>query len=234
MGVTASKLIYDIVEIATSGGTPNEFPISNEQILYWIEQTRAMLIAQSLNKHDDINDTWIQYINCLQLEQVDSSLCCDAPSDCIVLRSTKKLPTTIDTWKDNWIISVTTIDGSSIPKSNPIKQKYQQFNKYIKNNRAWYIKDNYLYIINDKFLETVSITGLFETPSELSEFTDCSGNQCFSYDGNYPVSVSMASIITDIVIKTKVNPFLLTFPQDNSNNANAATPKQNSDNKQTQ
>ena len=39
MSITANHLIYDVLEIASSGGLPSEFKISNEQILYWIEQT---------------------------------------------------------------------------------------------------------------------------------------------------------------------------------------------------
>ncbi len=233
MAITAAKLTYDIIEIASGGGLASEFTISQEQVLYWVEQTRAILIGQSLNKRDDLNDSWVQYINCLDLETVDASDCCDVPSDCILLKSVQQLPSTVDTWKDNWIVSVSTMDGSSIPKSNPIKQKYQQYNKYTKNNRSWYMKDNYLYIINEVFLEKVNVAGIFEFPSDLSRFVSCDGQACWTYDSNYPVSLSMASQITDIIVKTKITPFL-NFPNDNSNNSNGLTPKQNIDNKQSE
>lgn len=233
MAITAQHLIYDIVEIASSGGNPNEFKISNEQILYWIEQTRSILISQSLNKKDDINDSWIQYINCVELEQVDASTCCLVDTDCYVLRSKKKIPSTIDTWKDNWIVSVTTIDGTSIPKSNPVRQRYQKYNKYTSNTRGWYLKDDYLYVINDQLLTYVSIAGLFEFPSELAEFIACDGEACWSLDSPYPISLSLATQVTDIIIKTKVNPFM-TYPMDNSNNMSGATPQQAIQNKQAE
>lgn len=231
--ISAQHMIFDILEIASSGGLPNEQTITEEQVLYWIEQTRATLISQALNKRDDVHDSWIQYINCLKLETVDASLCCDVSSDCKVLKSVQQLPSTIDTWKDNWIISVSTMDGSSIPKSNPIKQKYQKYNKYTKSERGWYLKDNYLYIINDVFLEKASIAGIFEFPSDLARFVTCNNQECWTRDSNYPVTMSMASQITDIIIKNKITPFL-NFPNDNSNNANGLTPKQNIDNKQSQ
>ena len=233
MAITANHLIYDIVEIASSGGNPNEFKISNEQILYWIEQTRSMLISQSLNKKDDINDSWIQYINCVELEQVDASTCCLVDTDCYVLRSKQPIPSTIDTWKDNWIVSVTTIDGTSVPKSNPIRQKYQKYNKFTSNTRGWYLKDDYLYIINDQLLTYVSIAGLFEFPSELANFISCEGEACWSLDSPYPISLSLATQVTDIIIKTKVNPFM-TYPMDNSNNMSGATPQQAIQNKQAE
>jgi hypothetical protein len=232
MEISANYLIYDILEIASSGGNPNEFKISNEQILYWIEQTRAILIGQSLNKRDDINDTWVQYINCLEMEPVDASLCCLAPSDCKVTRSVQKLPSTIDTWRDNWIISVSGMDGNSIPKSNPIKQKYQKYNKYTKNDPSWCVIDDYLYIINDVFLEKLRVGLLAEFPSDLARFVDCTGEACFSLDSNYPISISMASQITDIIVKTKVQPFINTSMNTHLN-MDGATPTQERDSNNT-
>lgn len=233
MSITANHLIYDILEIASSGGNPNEFKISNEQILYWVEQTRSMLISQSLNKRDDLNDTWLQYIGCVELEQVDASTCCLVDTGCYILKSKKQIPATIDSWKDNWIVSVTTVDGTSIPKSNPIRQRYKKYNKYTGSDRAWYLKDDYLYVINDQLLTYVTVSGLFETPSDLAEFTNCDGTQCWSLDSNYPVSLTMATQITDIIVKTKVNPFM-SYPMDQSNNASGATPQQSIQNKQAE
>lgn len=233
MAITANHLISDIRGIASSGGNPNEFKITDRQILYWVEQTRSLLISQSLAKKDDINDSWIQYIDCVELEQVDASTCCLVDSDCYVLRSKQRIPSTIDTWKDNWIVSVTTVDGNMIPKSNPFKSKYQKYNKYTSSDRGWYLKDDYLYVINDQLLTYVSVAGLFEFPSDLASFTTCEGSACWSYDSNYPISMSLATQVTDIVIKTKVNTFM-NFPMDNSNNANNATPQQNIQNKQSE
>lgn len=230
---TAAKLIFDILEIASSGSTPNEQAISKELALYWIEQARAILIAQKLNKRDDIHDSWISHINCLEMEQVDASLCCLAPSDCKVLKSVLQLPSTIDTYKDNLILSVRTMDGSSISKSNPIKQKYQQYNKYTKNDPSWVVIDNYLYIINNPYLEMVGIDLIVEYPSDLKRFVECDGESCWSINSTYPVTLSLASEITNIVINTKVKAFM-NSPNDNSNNANNLTPKQNTENKQSE
>jgi len=231
--ITANHLIFDLITIASSGGLPTEFKITEEQVLYWIEETRSNLIAQSLAKGDDINDSFIQYINCVELEQADASECCLAPSGCYVLKSVLQIPPTIDTWEDNMIISVTTMDGTSVSKSNPLKYKYQKYNKYTSKSRSWYIKNDYLYIINDQNLEYVNIAGIFESPSDLAAFIACDGDACWTRDTKYPITLGIATQITDIILKTKVNPFM-TYPQDNSNNANGATPQQNIQNKQSE
>lgn len=233
MPTTKNHLIYDILEIASSGGLASEFTISEEQIGEWVDQTRAQLISQKLNKKDDIHDSWVQTINCLELTSVDSSECCDVDSGCYILRSNLRLPNTIDFWKDNSIISVITAGGDIISKSNFLKSKYQKYNKFTKNIRSWYLKDGYLYIINDTFLELVSVNALFERPADLSAFVNCSGETCFTNNSIYPITINMASQITDIVVKTKVMPFL-GFPNDSTNNGNGLTPKQNIDNKQSE
>jgi len=224
MSITASHLISDIREIASSGGNPNEFKITDDQILFWVEEVRSQLISQSLAKKDDINDSWIQYLPCIELELVDNSTCCEVSSDCKILKSKKKIPATIDTWKDNWIVSVTTPLGEIISKSNPFRSKYQNYSKFGKLKKSWYLKDDYLYIINDDFLELVEIAALFERPSELENYTSCSGSKCFDRDSEYPISLTLATQITDIIIKTKVAPFM-TFFQDNTNDANGETPQ---------
>ena len=214
--ITLQQIIDDIRGIASSGSNPNEFKIPDEQIAYWVSQIRAMLISQSLNKKDDINDIWLQTISCLELELVDDSECCLAPSGCYVLKSIKKIPVTIDSWKSNWIVSVTTPGGESIPKQNIFSNKYQKYSKYTGNSRYYYLKDNYLYVINDDLLKYVNVIGLFQDPTELSEYVSCSNESCFTYDSQYPISANMTSQLTDIIIKTKVIPFMQ-FPADNTN-----------------
>jgi len=229
--ITANHLIYNIIGIATSGGLPSEFKISNEQVLFWINETRSQLISQALSKRDDINDSWIQYIPCVKLELADESECCEYPTGCSLLKSVKKLPSTIDTWKDNSIVSVTTMDNKMISKSNTFRARYQSNNKFTSQAKSWYIKDDYLYVINDKFMEVVNVAGLFETPSDLEAFETCSGEQCFTLDSPYPISLTLSTQLTDIIIKTKVAVFM-NFPQDNSNDASSIVPQQALANKQ--
>ena len=54
---------------------------------------------------------------------------------------------------------------------------------------------------------------------ELANLPTCEGGVCFSTYSAYPVSANMSSQITDIIIKTKVMPFMQ-FPSDNVNDGN--------------
>jgi hypothetical protein len=219
MAISLREITDDIRAIASSGSNPDNFKIPDEQIFYWINQTRAMLINQSLLKKDDLNDTWLQQINCMALEPADESECCLAPSGCYVLKTVRKIPSTIDTWKPNWIVSVTTAFGDQIPKSNQFSNRYQKYNKYTGNKKYYYLKNDYIYVVNNEDLSIINVQALFEDPMELANFPTCEGGVCFSTDSPYPASANMSSQITDIIIKTKVMPFMQ-FPSDNINDGN--------------
>jgi len=216
--VTANKIISDIRNIATSGSNPIDFRIEDAQIQYWIDEIRSMLIAQSLEKKDDINDSWILPINCLDLIEVDKSECCEVTTNCKVLRTQEQIPSTIDTVHDNSIVRVEDISGNILSKTTAFESKYNNYNKYTTDKTKWYLKNNYIYIINSQFLNKINVYGLWEIPSDLSNYVNCDGNTCYDINSFYPISLKMASDITNIVLKTKIYPFM-SMPQDNTNDS---------------
>lgn len=211
-----NTLISDQRNIADAGENNYSFRISDTQIAYWNHQLRSKLISQDIMKRKDISDIWVQTISCVELEQVDASECCLITTDCYVLRSKVKIPTTIETYGDNLIIRVTTPTGDIINKSNTFKAKYNKYNKYTSEKSAWYLEKGYIYITSEDLLETINIYGVFDNPEELSNFTKC--GSCFSWEDEYPVSIKMASDMTDIIVNTKMLP-MLKLPQDTTNNA---------------
>ena len=221
---TLSELVSDIRNIATSGENTYSFRIEDEQIAYWIAEVRSMLISQAISRRDHLTDTWVQGITCMQLIQVDSSECCLLESDCKTLLRTKdRLPTTVETFNDNTIVRVTKANGDIISKSNPFEVKYNKYNKYTSLKSQWYLQNGYLYIINEEHIEYINVYAIFENPTELANYINCSNETCFNWDQQYPVSLRMANDITNIVLKTKVYP-LLQLPQDTANDA--ANPSQ--------
>lgn len=213
---TLNQLISDQRNIADSGENNYSFRIADSQIAFWNHQVRSKLISQDIMKRKDISDVWVQSITCIELEQVDKSECCIITTNCYVLRTKVKIPSTIETYGDNNILRVTTPLGTIINKTNSFKTKYNKFNKFTSEKPAWYIEKGYIYITSEDLLETINVYGIFDNPEELSGFVKC--GSCFSWDDEYPVSMKMASDITDIVVNTKILPFLR-LPQDTTNNA---------------
>jgi len=222
MALTANKIVSDSSNIASSGSNPIEFKIEDSQILYWFDQVRSTLISQQLQKGRDISDIWIQTISCLELEQVDKSECCEIDTKCMILRTVRELPQTIETNGDNYIIGVEDPMGNIISKTTATEEKYLKHSKYTSDKIRWFLKNNRIYIINEDFLSHINVFGIFDSPSELKEFVGCDGDTCFSWSDNYPCSLKMAEQITSIVLKTKVAPYFQ-FPSDNANDANNIT-----------
>lgn len=216
--LTLRKLVADVRNIADSGENNYSFRISDEQFAFWIHEIRSMLISQAIGKRQDISDIWVQALSCMELELVDSSECCFITTDCYILRTKQKLPSSIETSGDNFIIRVTDPIGNVISKSNSFEVKYNKYNKYTSKKANWYLQNGYLYITNEKLLEYVNIFAIFENPEELSGFTTCGGGSCFNWDSPYPCSLKMGNDITNIIMQTKVMPFLQ-MPHDTSNDA---------------
>lgn len=218
-----NQLISDIRNIASSGSNPIEFKIEDAQILFWCNEIRSTLISQAIQKKQDISDVWIQWIHCLEMEQVDKSECCEIQTNCYILRSVQELPNTIETFGDNSIIRVMTPTGKIISKSTGFEAQWS-YGKYTKEQPKWFIKNKRLYITNEEFIKWVDVALLAENPSDLAGFNNCAGTACFNSGSEYPCSLKMASDITNIVLKTKVYPFLQ-MPADNTND-NANTTQQ--------
>ena len=129
-----------------------------------------------------------------------------------------QIPDTIDTNYDNSIIRVENINGDILSKTTAFESKYNKFTKYTPDKPKWYLKNNYIYVINAQFLTRINVYGLWEMPSLLSNYVDCAGNTCYDINSDYPIGLKMASDITNIVLKTKIYPFM-SMPQDNTNDS---------------
>lgn len=216
--MTLNQIVSDIRNIATSGSNPIDFRIEDAQLRFWIHEIRSMLISQAIQKRQDTSDIWIQTVSCMELELVDSSECCEIETDCPILRTVNQLPATIEVSADNSILRVSDPMGNTIPRTTPFASRYDKYNKYTKDTTKWYQKNRYIYIINNEYLENINVDIIAEDPTSLASFTNCGGSTCYNDNGDYPCSLKMANDITNIILKTKVFPFLQ-LPQDNTNNA---------------
>jgi hypothetical protein len=205
MAITLNHILFDIKNVAYGGTVSDDSKISDRQVEFWIHQTRSMLIHNEMSKRMRINESFVQHIECVELECIDTTECCDLEGDCFILRSKDKLPKTIARKGRNSILSVETVDGKeAFSETTYFRKRYNEFSKYTKFKRRWYIKDEYLYITNDLLMEVVAVSGIFEDPSEVGNFKTCDGDECYTNDSDYPVTMEMSSMITELVLKTKM------------------------------
>lgn len=233
---TLNHLVYDIKNIAYGGTQSDDTAVSDRQVAYWVNQVRSTLVEHDMSNTKSIPDAFVQHLECIDLECIDPTECCEvsiAETEKL-LRSTQKLPVTIQRRGKNTIVSVSSVDKSTaFSETSYYRQKMNKYNKYTGHKPRWFIKDNYLYIVSGFVMDTISVAGVFDDPTEALEFSTCKGTPCFTWDSDYPVTNKMAKVITDIVIKEKLG-IVIQAPRDDSNDGRGRTEPTTDANEQTQ
>lgn len=218
--MTLNQLVYDIKNIISGGTQSDDIRISDRQVTFWINQARATLIGQLLSDGKSIPDALIQHLECVELECVDAAECCEISTCAKVLKSVQKIPETIGRNNRNTILSVSSPDKTvGFTETTYFRQRTNRHNKYTGNKPRWFTKNNYLYVTNEKVLEYVSLSGIFEDPTEALLFTDCDKNPCFTWDSEYPITSRIASVVTSMILKERIG-IMASTPNDQTNNAN--------------
>lgn len=216
---TLNELVYDIKNIAYGGFQSDDVPVSDRQVAYWINQERAVLIAQLFSANKTIPESLIQFLECVDMECLDPAECCDIESCERVLRSTQKLPQTIHRNGRNTIFDVSSVDKTvGFTETNYIRQRTNKYSKYTGTKPRWFIKNNYLYLTNTHELEVVSLSGIFEDPTEALLFKTCDGVACWDWDSPYPITSRLASVITNKILQERLG-ITTKMPNDENNDA---------------
>jgi len=209
-----NQLIFDILNTAYGGEQSDDAKVSERQVGFWVDQIRALFIEQKAKRGGELPEALVQYLECVNMElheEIDG---------CKILRSTVQLPATIGGNHENWITSVYAGEGQDAVFFSRIshrRYKTSKYNKFTSHARRWFIKDGYLYVLNDETTQVLSVSGIFENPSEVAEF--CSdGGTCYTDDDKYPVTMSMANNIASMILKDRLGIVRQVEP-DETNNA---------------
>lgn len=184
--------------------------ISMDFISFLIQNTRARLIRQEINKKRSIDTYIIQDLSCVEMKAVDAAECCSESVDCIFMRSKLPIPSTIELYNNQLLTRVGPIDKTAKPfqRINYNRVPYQGLNKFTKNQICYYQKDmdGYLYLTTSKdnyssLIEVINIQGVFENPKDAAAFKTCEGKPCYSDDDSYPIKQWMVDPLKQIVLE---------------------------------
>ena len=204
---TLREMVYDIKNIAYGGVQSDDNRVSDEQVAYWIRQTRAVLINRQLANRNKIESSLIQHLNYVEFTQVDPAEYTGLDSGYKIMTSTKRLPGTIQRDGKTTIIAVESVDGSTAyTETNFFRRKFNKYNKYTGFKARWYIKDGFMYVTNNFLIDKLNVSGIFDDPEEAHNFKldITAGDTAFSWDDEYPVTSVMADAIADTVLQKKL------------------------------
>lgn len=219
MAITKKEIIYDIRNLAKNGGVTDDDRLSHRQVSEWVDQYRALLIRQDLEKKRSVSPFIVQDLGCVDIIVVDTAECCEITSECDILRTELKLPIPLELYNKDaitYIGSVNKKEGYEI--STAVGSNWDAYNKYTSKVPKAYILNNYVYITNEEFLETISIRGIFTRPTDAQRFHTCAGDPCYTDESVYPIGEHMVPILKQMILEKELRVYLSTTP-DLTNNA---------------
>lgn len=196
--MTENDIIYDVMELARGNQIIDDTDLDGRQIMFIANNQRALWLRNEYNKPGrQIDHNVEQDLGCVKLIPVDSAECCDAsiPLGCIVLRTENKIPNTIEFHHNTAITRVGPISKIDVPFSF-IPYHRAQFagsDKYAPSMVQAFLLNNYIYLITptiqSQFLEYINVRGIFETPSDAANFSNCDGTSCYDKaTSKYPLN----------------------------------------------
>jgi hypothetical protein len=220
--MTLNDHVSHIQSVLNKGLASASKNVQDEQIYHLLKVYRARLIWDKQNKFNKLSPFNYQTIHCLPLELVELNECKCYETGCVTLKSKCELPQILS-YKHNLLIKVTLIDGTSVTQTS-IKQMNNNFRKTKLTKFGWFIHDNKLVITGDKRLKVVSVTAVFEDPTALEDFCECTidGEEtditCYDVlEQDFPMDTEMVSGLYRLVLEDFG--MLYKYPDDVENNA---------------
>tara|TARA_R110000744_G_scaffold157_4_gene529 strand:+ start:2858 stop:3550 length:693 start_codon:yes stop_codon:yes gene_type:complete len=204
-----NQLVFDVMEIVRGQQISDDTDISEKQVIYQINNQRALWLKREQNKPGaSIDSQIVQDLGCLELIEVDAAECCTIELGCTVLRTRKQLPKFINFHSGLGITRVGPIHKLKLPftYTNYDKAIYtaNAENKYSKGVLA-FLLNGYVYTImtdpNMVHLTYINVRGVVEDPTALKDYKcDSEGTACFSYDDEYPLNADLIPFIKEQVL----------------------------------
>ena len=220
------KLVYDVRESLKQYSDDSE--ISDRYIIYLYGIKRAKYLRQDLNNFQHTTDISVTQTLCLPLEVVTANQC-GLDIECeTILRTKRSIPQPIELHTKPAITSVKSTNRISVPfsfttKERAIYSKHSPFNKGI---FAFLDNDNRIYLLSKlkglKMIECLTITGVFEDPLDLLNYTNCCDCEdsipCFDLTNvNYPIQAHYIDLIKNEIVKDLIQE--MKIPEDKNNNS---------------
>lgn len=209
---TFNQLKYDLLLLKNGGVLSDDDPLTLSQLGFWINNTRATLIRQDLNKKRSISDNIIQDLGCVPVIYVDAAQCCNLAIGCSVLRTVDKIPRPVEIDHKDLITrvgpnNVTSIEWLFVPYN---RAQVARHGRYSKNMPKAFYHNGYIFVINPPDgIEFINIQGVFEDPAAVKSFSTCSGTPCYSDDDEYPISAWMIEIMKTAIKNNNLSLFMI-------------------------
>lgn len=203
--MSLNNLVDNVIQIARNNNVAESEHLSRRQIELWIAYYRAYLIKQWIDKDREIDDMFIQTIEPMHLDKIET-----APGK-IKYVGEQELPKLIAFNNRSGVVAVRDMYGNLIQLGNQTKAKLQKYRKATCADYIAWVKGNKIYVEGDSnILEYISVDVIAENPADLKG--------CFDPDDEYPVPGSMIPIIVQMILEKELRT-MVQMPSDQTNDS---------------
>lgn len=219
--ITLDKIITDLLNIIRGSKVSQSETITRRQIEEWVNEYRAILIKQDMDKGKMPNPDYIQELPGLLLEVVDKSNEVLLKSKEYLLRTVLEIPKTIDFNYNSGILYVGTIDGAREIQLVPeTRARWQQHKRFTYADPVAFLRNGRIYINCVTPIKSVTIRGIFEIPTEVGNFSNTNATSTtLLYDAAYPIPANMVPTLKEMILSKELG-IMAQAPSDNKNDGN--------------
>lgn len=217
--ITLDNIITDLLNVIRGSKVTQSETITRRQIEEWVNEYRALLIKQDLDKGKMPNPDYIQELPGILLEVVDRSNEVDLKSATYFLRTKLELPKTIDLNFSSGLMYVGTIDGREIQLVPEGRARWQQYKRFTSNDPIAFLRNKYLYINTVVPMSSVTVRGVFEIPTEAGNFINTHADvTTLEYRDAYPIPANMVPVLKEMILSKELG-VMSQSPSDNKNDS---------------
>jgi hypothetical protein len=200
--VSLNAIVTDLLEIIRQAKVSRSEPISKRQLEGWVHQYRALLIKRDLDKGKMPNPDYIQKIPSIKLKVVDRADGGSIESNSYMLKTKLALPNTLDLNNKSGFMYIGTIDGKEFQFISEGRSQWQQYKKYTAYDNLVFLRNNYLYLLAVTPVRYISARGVFEIPTEVSNFINSNmPTRSTDLDDHYPMPINMIPTLKELLLK---------------------------------
>lgn len=212
-----------------SGYISDDFSWSDEYIIRELLSRRSSLIKARIDAGKEISDQVVQTLNCVEVEEHDRNDCpCMPPSGCYWMRSKVELPKFIKISSVTGAVTNTQMPTYTYKRWDMLKYIPTDRIPSVRNGKYWTTRDSgggrFLYLYGDRFIESVTVSGIWENPMEAAAFPSCGVQNkealCNPFDVPIYTDDNLKTAILQLAWQ-ELLPVRQTAPEDRKNNDNS-------------
>ena len=218
--ITLNNIITDLLNVIRGAKLTQSETITRRQVEGWVNQYRALLIKQDMDKGKMPNPDYIQEIPGLLLEVVDRSAANDLQSLTYLMRTSSEVPKTIDLNHKAGLMYVGTVDGREIQLLPEGRALWQQYKRFTNKDNVAFLRGEHVYINTVSPMSAITVRGIFEIPTEVGNFINTNAEETtMGYDDDYPIPAHMVPVLKEMILSKELG-IISQAPSDNKNDNN--------------